>query len=174
MGKQFVEQNSDKMGLADSLKAAFGQGEPNEIEANIAQILGKNSNQFTSADYAIIGQALSGTPNQYSLPGATQTDAAKLKQISDAIDEIQSGQFADMSLPKPKPTRDDRGLGGLSMPDITMGKIGDSNDDPPVRAAFFRRLVAFRVMIHSSMAIRPVLRVRLMTASQLHLIHCRM
>lgn len=131
MGKQFVEQNSDKMGLADSLKAAFGQGEPNEIEGNIAQILGKNSNQFTSADYAIIGQALSGTPNQYNLPGSTQTDAAKLKQISDAIDEIQSGQFADMSLPKPKPTRDDRGLGGLGMPDITLGKIGDSNDDPP-------------------------------------------
>ena len=79
-----------------------------------------------------------------------------------------------MSLPKPKPTRDDRGLGGLGVPDITLGKIGDSNDDPPVREAFFRRLAAFRVTIRSSMAISPVLRVRLMTASQLHLIHCRM
>lgn len=131
MGKQFVDQNSGKMGLADSLKAAFGQGDPNEIEGNIAQILGKPSNQFTSADYAIIGQALSGTPNQYNLPGATQTDAAKLKEISDAIDEIQSGQFADMSLPKPKPKRDDRGLGGLGMPDITIDTIGGGNEDGP-------------------------------------------
>jgi len=133
MGEQFVKNNSEKVGLGDSIASALGlgSGKPNEIEGNIAQILGKTSAEFTDADYAIIGQALSGTPNQYNLPGATQTDAAKLKQISDAIDEIQSGQFADMSLPKPKPTRDDRGLGGLSMPDITMGKIGDSNDDPP-------------------------------------------
>ena len=133
MGEQFVKNNSEKVGLGDSIASAFGLGggKPNEIEGNIAQILGKTSAEFTDADYAIIGQALSGTPNQYNLPGATQTDAAKLKQISDAIDEIQSGQFSDMSMPKPKPTRDDRGLGGLSMPDITMGKIGDSNDDPP-------------------------------------------
>ena len=133
MGEQFVKNNSEKVGLGDSIASVFGlgSGKPNEIEGNIAQILGKTSAEFTDSDYAIIGQALSGTPNQYNLPGATQTDAAKLKQISDAIDEIQSGQFADMSLPKPKPTRDDRGLGGLSMPDITMGKIGDSNDDPP-------------------------------------------
>ena len=132
MGKQFVQEQLREDGFrTDSIKAAFGQGQPNEIEGNIAQILGKNSNQFTSADYAIIGQALSGTPNQYSLPGATQTDATKVQQIADVITEIQSGQFSDMSMPKPKPTRDDRGLGGLDMPDITMGKIGDSNDDPP-------------------------------------------
>jgi len=133
MGEQFVKNNSEKVGLGTSIASAFGlgSGKPNEIEGNIAQILGKTSAEFTDADYAIIGQALSGTPNQYNLPGATQTDAAKLKQISDAIDEIQSGQFADMSLPKPKPTRDERGLGGLGMPDITLGKIGDSDDDDP-------------------------------------------
>lgn len=130
MGEQFVKSNSEKVGLGASIASAFGlgSGKPNEIEGNIAEILGKNPTEFTDSDYAIIGQALSGTPNQYNLPGATQTDAAKLKQISDAIDEIQSGQFSDMSLPKPKPKRDDRGLG---MPDITLGKIGDSDDDDP-------------------------------------------
>ena len=176
MGEQFVKNNSEKVGLGTSIASAFGlgSGKPNEIESNIAQILGKTSAEFTDADYAIIGQALSGTPNQYNLPGATQTDAAKLKQISDAIDEIQSGQFSDMSMPKPKPTRDDRGLGGLSMPDITMGKIGDSNDDPPGPGSILSPPSGISVMIHSSMAISPVLRVRLMTASQLHLIHCRM
>jgi len=131
MGEQFVKSNSEKVGLGDSIASAFGlgSGKPNEIEGNISQILGKPSTEFTDSDYAIIGQALSGTPNQYNLPGATQTDAAKLKQISDAIDEIQSGQFSGMSLPKPKPTRNNRGLAGLSMPDITLGKIGDSDDD---------------------------------------------
>ena len=133
MGEQFVKNNSDKVGLGDSIASAFGLGggKPNEIEGNIAQILGKTSAEFTDADYAIIGQALSGTPNQYSLPGASQVDATKVQKIADVITEIQSGQFSDMSMPKPKPTRDDRGLGGLSMPDITMAKIGDSNDDPP-------------------------------------------
>ena len=135
MGEQFVKNNSEKMGLGDSIASAFGLGggKPNEIEGAVANILGKDSSQFTDADYQIIGEALAGTPNQYSLPGGSQTNATKVQQIAGAIAEIQakSGQFSGMSMPKPKPTRDDRGLGGLDMPDITMGKIGDSDDDPP-------------------------------------------
>ena len=132
MGEQFVKNNSAKMGLGDSIASAFGLGggNPNEIEQAVANILGKGSAQFTDVDYQIIGQALSGTPNQYSLPGASQTDATKVQQIADVITEIQAGQFSDMSLPKPKPTRPDP----LSMMpnQIHMGKIGDSsNDDPP-------------------------------------------
>lgn len=133
MGEQFVKNNSEKVGLGASIASAFGLGggKPNEIEERVANILGKSSNQFTDADYQIIGEALAGTPNQYKLPGSTQTDATKVQQIAAEIAEIQSGQFSDMSMPKPKPTRNDRGLGGLDMPDITMGKIGDSDDDPP-------------------------------------------
>ena len=127
MGEQFVKNNSEKVGLGASIASAFGlgSGKPNEIEGNIAEILGKNPTEFTDSDYAIIGQALSGTPNQYNLPGATQTDAAKLKQISDAIDEIQSGQFGDMSLPKPKPKKPNP----LSMMPNQIGiqKIGDDD-----------------------------------------------
>lgn len=126
MGEQFVKNNSAKVGLGDSIASAFGLGggKTNEIEGAVANILGKDSRNFTDADYAIIGQALSGTPNQYNLPGATQTDAAKLQEISDAIDEIQSqsGQFADMSLPKPKPKKPSP----LSM---NVAKIGDDGDD---------------------------------------------
>ena len=91
MGEQFVKNNSEKMGLGDSIASAFGLGggKPNEIEGAVANILEKDSAQFTDVDYQIIGQALSGTPNQYSLPGATQTDATKVQQIAGAITEIQ-------------------------------------------------------------------------------------
>ena len=133
MGEQFVKNNSEKMGLGDSIASAFGLGggKPNEIEG-YCKYSGQDSRQFTDADYQIIGEALAGTPNQYSLPGGSQTNATKVQQIADVLSQkFKSGQFADMSLPKPKPTRDDRGLGGLDMPDITMAKIGDSNDDPP-------------------------------------------
>ena len=129
MGKQFVEGNSPKMSLGQTVAAAFGQGSPSEIKSEISKILGKT--ELTDDDYAIIGQALAGAPNKYNLPGGKQADTTKIQQIDAFITGVQGGQFADMSLPKPKPTRDDRGLGGLSMPDITMGKIGDSNDDPP-------------------------------------------
>ena len=141
MGEQFVKNNSEKVGLGASIASAFGlgSGKPNEIEANIAQILGKNPTEFTDADYAIIGQALSGTPNQYNLPGATQTDAAKLKQISDAIDEIQSGQFADMSMPTAKPKRPSNTTSNLSMANVmpniaTIGDDSGGGDGPPTIA----------------------------------------
>ena len=129
MGKQFVEGNSPKMSLGQTVAAAFGQGSPSEIESEISKILGKT--ELTDDDYAIIGQALAGTPNQYNLPGGKQADTTKIQQIDAFITGVQGGQFADMSLPKPKPTRDNRGLGGLDMPDITLGKIGDSADDDP-------------------------------------------
>ena len=51
----------------------------------IAQILGKDFWSSQTQIMQIIGQALSGTPNQYSLPGATQTDATKVQQIADVI-----------------------------------------------------------------------------------------
>ena len=124
MGEQFVKNNSAKVGLGDSIASAFGlgDGKTNEIEGAVANILGKDSRDFTDADYAIIGQALSGTPNQYNLPGSKQTDATKVQQIAGAIAEIQSGQFSDMSLPKPKPKKPSP----LSM---NVAKIGDDGDD---------------------------------------------
>lgn len=137
MGEQFVKNNSEKMGLGDSIASAFGLGggKPNEIEAAVANILGKDSRDFTDADYQIIGEALAGTPNQYNLPGSTQTDATKVQQIAGAIAEIQSksGQFSDMSLPKPKPKKPNP----LSMMPNQIGikKIGDDGDGgdgPPV------------------------------------------
>ena len=135
MGEQFVKNNSEKVGLGASIASAFGLGggKPNEIEERVANILGKSSNQFTDADYQIIGEALAGTPNQYNLPGSTQADATKVQQIAGAIAEIQSksGQFSDMSLPKPKPKKPNP----LSMMPNQIGikKIGDDDGGgPPV------------------------------------------
>lgn len=139
MGEQFVKNNSEKMGLGDSIASAFGLGggKPNEIEAAVANILGKDSRQFTDADYQIIGEALAGTPNQYNLPGSTQADATKVQQIAGAIAEIQAGQFSGMSLPTAKPKRPSNTTSNLSMstvmPNIaTIGDDGDGGDGPPV------------------------------------------
>ncbi len=133
MGEQFVKNNSEKVGLGASIASAFGLGggKPNEIEERVANILGKSSNQFTDADYQIIGEALAGTPNQYNLPGSTQADATKVQQIAAEIAEIQAGQFSDMSMPKPKPEKPNP----LSMMPNQIGikKIGDDDGGgPPV------------------------------------------
>ena len=133
MGEQFVKNNSEKVGLGASIASAFGLGggKPNEIEERVANILGKSSNQFTDADYQIIGEALAGTPNQYNLPGSTQADATKVQQIAAEIAEIQASQFSVMSMPKPKPEKPNP----LSMMPNQIGikKIGDDDGGgPPV------------------------------------------
>lgn len=128
MGKQFVEGNSPKMSLGQTVAAAFGQGSPSEIESEISKILGKT--ELTDDDYAIIGQALAGTPNKYNLPGGTQADTTKIQQIDAFITGVQGGQFSDMSLPVAKPERPSNITSNLSMANVmpNIAKIGDDND----------------------------------------------
>ena len=94
-GREFVEGRSPELGLGDSIKSLFGQGPRNELEGAIAQALGKTSNTFTAADYAIVGLALKGGAQVGDLGtgGPDYSKVTKVQELLKAIDNnlIRSG-----------------------------------------------------------------------------------
>lgn len=103
-GEDFVKGNTQSKGLGEQLKDfvtgggipgalmdAVKGGKPSELEGNIAQILGKPSGQFSKADFATIGLALSGKTNSVhgtALGTAGGIDQSKLTELTAFIDAV--------------------------------------------------------------------------------------
>jgi len=103
-GQDFVNQNRQGggvKGLADFITgggvggaimdAITGKNNVGELEGNIAQILGKPSNQFTKQDFAAIGLALAGKQNTAygtALGTATGLDSNKFTELTAFIDAV--------------------------------------------------------------------------------------
>ena len=111
-GEEFVKGNTPKKGLGDTVKDfVMGGGiggaivgalnqKPTELEGNIAQILGKTSDQFTKADFATIGMALAGKSNTAygtALGTASGIDQSKFTELTAFIDAIQGKNTGKMS-----------------------------------------------------------------------------
>ena len=104
-GKEFVESQRQGGGVKDLASFITGGGmagaivdafkgnkQVGEIEGNIAQILGKTSNQFTPQDYATVGLALAGKQNTAygtALGTATGLDSNKFTELQAFIDAVQ-------------------------------------------------------------------------------------
>lgn len=87
-GKEFVEGGSPEMGLKDSIKSIFGDGPRNELQDALAQALGKTSNMFTEADYAIIGLALQGGVQTHTT-GLGNVDTTKIDAVQTLLNQIE-------------------------------------------------------------------------------------
>ena len=75
------------MGLKDSIKSIFGDGPRNELQDALAQALGKTSNTFTEADYAIIGLALQGGVQTHTT-GLGNVDTTKIDAVQTLLNAI--------------------------------------------------------------------------------------
>ena len=112
-GEDFVKGNTPSKGLGEQLKDfvtgggipgalmdAIKGGKPSELEGNIAQILGKPSGQFSKADFATIGLALSGKTNSVhgtALGTAGGIDQSKLTELTAFIDAVTGKNTGMMS-----------------------------------------------------------------------------
>jgi len=111
-GEEFVKGNTPKKGLGDTVKDfVMGGGitgaivgalnqKPTELEGNIAQILGKTSDQFTKADFATIGMALAGKSNTAygtALGTASGIDQSKFTELTAFIDAVSGKNTSMMS-----------------------------------------------------------------------------
>ena len=112
-GKEFVESQRQGGGVKDlasfitgggmagAIADAFkGNKQVSEMEGNIAQILGKTSNQFTPQDYAAVGLALAGKQNTAygtALGTATGLDSNKFTELQAFINAVQGKDTGKMS-----------------------------------------------------------------------------
>ena len=123
-GKQLIQSNQGTMGFTDSLASAFGRGPVSDAEAAIAKALGNTDGKLTDSDYAIIGQALTGVPNNYNLPGAADNQQ-KINDIRDIVSSF--AEVPGMTRPTPKPTKEERGLKTPTISTMTTDGSGDNN-----------------------------------------------
>jgi hypothetical protein len=129
MGKQFIEAGASKMSATDMVRDAFGLGQTNDLEGAIANALGKTSADFNDKDLQIIGAALSGVPNSYSLPTDDPNFGSQVQKVQALVDEISK---TEMTMPTPKPSREDRGLKMPTISEFTTDAGNNGEDGPPV------------------------------------------
>lgn len=129
MGKQFIEAGASKMSATDMVRDAFGLGQTNDLEGAIANALGKTSADFNDTDLQIIGAALSGVPNSYSLPTSDPDFGSKVQKVQALVDELSK---TEMQMPTSKPSREDRGLKTPTISQMTTDPGGNGDDGPPV------------------------------------------
>ena len=129
-GREFIEGRSPELGFTDSIKSVFGSGPRNELEGAIAQALGKTSNEFTDADYALVGLALKGGAQVHDL-GTGGPDYTKVNAVQTLLKGI------DNNLIRSGLDRPDMIGQGTSAPDPTLGLsvnryvISDNEDQNP-------------------------------------------
>lgn len=117
-GREFVEGRSPELGFTDSIKSVFGSGPRNELEGAIAAALGKTSNEFTDADYALVGLALKGGAQVHDL-GTGGPDYTKVNAVQTLLKDI------DNNLIRSGLDRPDMIGQGTSAPDPTLGLSGN-------------------------------------------------
>ena len=143
VGREFVEGRSPELGFKDSIKTIFGDGPRNELEGAIAQALGKTSNEFTDADFAIVGLALKGGAQVHDL-GSGGPDYSKVTAVQTLLKGIDSNLIRSglerpdaigqgMSAPDPIPDGPDGPDGpgfGTSIFGTEMPPTGPGGDEP--------------------------------------------